>query len=114
MATFTEVLFLLQFLVLLGVVLLKVFNLDKKEISFLNNVILFSIGAICFGLGFVTVMNDPENTLIVPLFYLDIGLFMVNVILFIVDLFRLMATIVGERVPKPYNSLEANKPYGNR
>jgi hypothetical protein len=111
MTQFIEVLFILQFLIVLAISFYKLYNIISvgqaynTKISFL----LFIGFCITWGVGFMTVMFNSytltSDLLFIQLFGLENLLFGLNLLFFIIELIMLFAK-VGSSPVRPYNAMQ--------
>jgi len=105
-----EIMFLLQFLVIMGLLLAKLYNVMSKgekfdlKISF----IMFIAYFLFYLVGLIVFLANPEEIIYISLFTLESWLIILNVLFFIIELFLNSANIAITPV-KSYNAKEAYK-----
>lgn len=105
-----EFVFLLQFLVCIGVVLWKVYNtMSPKEQKYDIRMafLLFFIYFLSYGVGFVVFMLDLTNNFYRLMFQLETWIILLNVLFIMVELFQYISVIAERGKKQRYNpSLE--------
>jgi len=111
MADFIDVMFLLSFLVIVGIIFAKFYNLLSKTEWYDIRMTWLLFGAFLFfyGVGMFSFLSDPENILFSVLFTLE-SLFVTLVfILTVVEQFMYLGKKATGDSRKAYNSLEESK-----
>lgn len=91
MAEFYQTLFLLQFVLAFGILVTKLFNLmlKAKLYSIAISILLFIGYFFLYVIGFLTILINPTDLLLVQLFQLETWVISLNVIFFLAEIFFL-------------------------
>lgn len=105
---FVDWFFLLQFLIVVTLFLVKLFNVFKlgEWLSFEVVWMVFIVFWLFYGAGFVLLLNNPLSTTFWSLFTLESWLSRLFVVLFFVEFFFLWRNKYARKDVKPYNPLE--------
>jgi len=100
--------FLLQFLIVVTLFLVKLFNVFKlgEWLSFEAVWMVFIVFWLFYGAGFVLLLNNPLSPTFWSLFTLESWLSRLFVVLFFVEFFFLWRNKYARKDVKPYNPLE--------
>lgn len=110
MTNFLDVVFILQFIAIIGIFLYKLYNILHKaqKYDFRVAILLFVGFAISWSLGLINIMYNISSTIYIQLFKFETWLFAFNIIFLLVELFLLWHNTLSKPITS-YSSIDAYK-----
>ncbi len=116
MANINDMLFIIQFLILIGIFLYQMFNLMHKDQLYdirLSFILIISI-TIAWGLGLFVVLLETSKATYAVVFQLESMFFILSWLFFFFDIIFSLKSATETEIIKPFKSLEAKKTLNKR
>lgn len=110
MANINDMIYIIQFLILIGIFFYQMYNLMNKGTKYdiKISVILISSITIAWGMGLFVVLLETSKAIYSVLFQLESLLFVLSWLFFFFELIFLVVQTT-DKIIKPFNAKEANK-----